>query len=162
MKRRDFDSKAAKDANTSGRSAANAKHDADREKADNAHKEKMAALQAVYDRAWSELTAKWRNAIAGLRTEYAALRAENEQRFPPWNAPEWPDRTPIPGVPRGIRVGDYPYDLAQIPNGVPKDSRVKLDKPLAGKLPAFLPFPAKCSGAKQTMPRWAASGSGST
>src|SRR5262249_22991375 len=110
-----------------------------------AHQEKMAKLKAVYDQAWNELSTKWRNAIAGLREEYASLRAENERCFPPWSDPAWPGRNPPGDVPRGIRLGDHPFDLAPIADGVPKDNRVKLDEPLNGRLPAFLPFPAKCS-----------------
>jgi ABC-type multidrug transport system fused ATPase/permease subunit len=145
VKRRDADLTAAQDANWSGRNAADAKYDADRAKAEAAHKDRMAKLQAVYDQAWAELTKKWRTGVAALRAEHAALRAENDRCFPPWANPVWPDRTPPGDVPRGIRLGDHPFDLAKIPDGVPKDNRVKLDQPLAGRLPAFLPFPAKCS-----------------
>src|SRR5262245_19593010 len=145
IKRRDLDLKAAQDANWSGRNAADSRHDADRGKAETVHREKMAKLQAAYDQTWNELTTKWRTGIAALRSEYAALRAENERCFPPWDDPAWPGRNPPADVPRGMRLGDFPFDLAQLPNGDPKDARVKLDQPLSGRLPAFLPFPAKCS-----------------
>src|SRR5262249_47505255 len=92
VKRRDADLKAAQDTNWSGRNAADSKHDSERAKADAAHQEKMAKLKAVYDQAWNELSTKWRNAIAGLREEYASLRAENERCFPPWSDPAWPGR----------------------------------------------------------------------
>jgi hypothetical protein len=143
--RRNGDVKAAEDRNKSSKADSQAKHDRELAQAEAAHNEQMRTLEETYQKSWQELITLWETKLQDLRNEANTLRTENERLFPPWNSPAWQDRPVVTTVPRGVRVGEYAYDLARVSGGVPTDKRLKLDEPLRGQLPGFLPFPDRCA-----------------
>ncbi len=143
QKRRDDDLHEAEEKNWATRSEADERHDRDLASCNSAHEERLRELKSAYDAAWQELTDRWRTGIQTLRHEFADLNEVNELLFPAWDSPTWQERPEVRDVPRGIRLGEQAFDLAAIPNGLPSDRRLKLDEPLNGELPAFLPFPEK-------------------
>jgi S-DNA-T family DNA segregation ATPase FtsK/SpoIIIE len=143
LKRRDDDQHNAEERNWAARAEADERHDRELATANATYDDRLREIQRVHDAAWSELVERWRNGIQALRTEHADLRETNELLFPAWNSPAWQERPEVREVPRGIRLGEQAFDLAAVPSGVPADKRLKLDQPLQGQLPAFLPFPEK-------------------
>ncbi|MFL5341578.1 MAG: FtsK/SpoIIIE domain-containing protein [Gemmataceae bacterium] len=135
----------AEEDNWATRAAVEGKFEDDITAAEEHHRERMHELKEAYDHGWRELTETWRGGIARLRAEFAALRGENDRLFPPWDAADWQNRPPVTEVPRGIRLGEFAFDLAKVPDGVPRDSRLKLDQPLRGRLPSFAAFPERCA-----------------
>src|SRR5262249_32236484 len=97
-----------------------------------------------YQNSWQALITHWESTLQHLRDESAALCAENERLFPAWDSPAWQDPPVVVAVPRGVRLGEFAYDISKIPGGVPTDKRLKMEQPLRGSLPAFLPFPERC------------------
>lgn len=134
--------------------AVEARRDALRREAEARAAQELATLEADYQQRldriqrteedhWRELVDRWHSGIARLREEHAELCRWNEEWFPPWDSTIWANRPPVSDVPRGIRMGQHPFDLAQLPQGEPKDSRLQLDRPFCGNLPVFLPFPER-------------------
>ena len=135
----------AEEENWATRAAVEGKFEDDVTEAEDKHRERMHDLQESYDHAWRELTERWRGGIAALCAEFAALCAADQRHFPAWESPDWQERPPVAEVPRGLRIGDFAFDLAKIPDGVPRDARLKLDQPLQGRLPSFAGFPERCA-----------------
>src|SRR5262249_20907689 len=57
----------------------------------------------------------------------------------------WHDWAPAQDIPPAIRIGTFPVSLEQIPNGLPRDARLKPEVPTSFSLPALLAFPDQCS-----------------
>ena len=75
----------------------------------------------------------------------AGLRAEGARLFPDWAA-IGADSRPLPeAVPPGVRYGDLTVDMISLPDAISADDRLAPPDDLSGQLPAFLPFPDRCS-----------------
>lgn len=105
--------------------------------------DRLRDLERIQSARWQELNDRWQHGIGQLRQEHAELNRLSDEWFPPWNSAIWEDFPPKSSVPRGIRLGDHSFDLARIPQGEPRDSRLHLDRPFRGRIPAFLPFPER-------------------
>ncbi|HLW67303.1 MAG TPA: FtsK/SpoIIIE domain-containing protein [Gemmataceae bacterium] len=149
-KKRDGERKAAEYRHAAGRTEAESKHDRELGQGEADHNERMRKLEQEYQSSWQALVKHWDTTLQGLRDESIALRTENDRLFPAWDSPAWQDRPTVTAVPRGVRLGEFAYDIAKIPGGVPTDKRLKLEQPLRGNLPAFLPFPERCALLLQT------------
>ncbi len=101
--------------------------------------------QAERERAWSELTDRWREGQDRLIDAFNRLKAAEVEHFLPWRAPFWKHFAPAEKVPPGIRFGAITVDMREIPGGVPEDEELALALPVKLDLPAFLPFPDRCS-----------------
>ena len=126
----------------SRRSAAESRLDKELNAAESAFADKLATATAVRDDAWNRLAHDWRTETCEVKDEFLTLRSEGERLFPEW------DRVvaPLPTVvPAGVRLGDFSVDLASLPDGIPADERLAPPPELAGLVPAFAPFPDKCS-----------------
>ncbi|HEV3143448.1 MAG TPA: FtsK/SpoIIIE domain-containing protein [Gemmataceae bacterium] len=145
QKKRDGERKAAENRHAAARLDSQTKHDKELADGEAAHTEQMRRLDEEYQNSWQALVTHWETTLQHLRDESASLRSENERLFPAWNSPAWEDRPTVTEGPRGVRLGEFAYDIARIPGGVPTDKRLKLDQPLRGNLPAFLPFPDRCA-----------------
>jgi DNA segregation ATPase FtsK/SpoIIIE, S-DNA-T family len=143
IKRRDDDQHDADERNWAARAEADERHDRDLASTNASHQDRAREIQKTYEDARNRLQERWQSGIQALRGEHADLREINELLFPAWDSPSWHDRPEVREVPPGMRLGEQNFDLAGVPNGVPVDPRLKLDQPLQGQLPAFLPFPVK-------------------
>jgi DNA segregation ATPase FtsK/SpoIIIE, S-DNA-T family len=112
--------------------------------AEAAYAEKVAAVTAARDDAWQTMAAAWNGTTAAVAATFTELRAESDAVFPPWEQFA-PQRLLADRVPAGIRFGDLSVNLGAITDAVPTDERLAVPPALAGAVPAFLPFPDKCS-----------------
>jgi DNA segregation ATPase FtsK/SpoIIIE, S-DNA-T family len=97
------------------------------------------------ERAWGELTTRWRDGQDRLIDTFNRLKAAEVEHFLPWNAPFWKNFHPAEKVPEGIRFGAIKVDLRELQGAVPEDEELALALPMRLDLPAFLPFPDRCS-----------------
>ena len=70
------------------------------------------------------------------------------EHFPDWDSPFWYNPPAAIRVPAGVRFGDFDIDLTKLPGGVPTgedDRTTSPTLPVRMKVPAFLPFPDRCS-----------------
>src|SRR5262249_45262092 len=141
QQKRDDDMHAAEEKNWATRAEAEEQYERELAAAEQAHHERLEEIQRTYDQGWRDLTNKWQSELQRLRNEHGDLRETNELLFPAWDAPAWDDRPMVTEVPRGLRLGDQPFDLAAVKDGIPTDARLKVETPVKGEMPAFLPFP---------------------
>ena len=97
--------------------------------------------------AWAAVVDRWRT---GLDEVDAIVRSVNEvstRMFLDWNQPELDVEAwePPAGVPPGLRFGGLTLDMADIPQGVPVDPRLKPIGPTRHVFPAVIPFPEQGS-----------------
>ncbi len=109
------------------------------------HAERMAAAVAARDAAWNAAALAWEAATTTVGDEFDALRSEGHQLFPPWDEVARPDRALATRVPMGVRCGDWSVNLSTVPDGVSTDTRLTPLPELSAPVPAFLPFPDRCS-----------------
>ena len=124
-----------------------AKKEGDRELAeiDNRQTAALAARKATYDADWNQIVNNWRDGMARVRSELAEVEEWSKSLFPAWHDPAWnPYEFPTES-PAGLRVGQFHVPLAQIPNAIPENPRLKELTPDAFDLPAFIEFPSKIS-----------------
>jgi S-DNA-T family DNA segregation ATPase FtsK/SpoIIIE len=113
--------------------------------AEDQFQQKMAAATAARDAAWERMASGWRNVTQSTCDTFRMLQNEGKTLFPAWEEVERDDRPLSNRVPEGIRCGDMVVDMKSLPGGVPADQRLYPPKELAGLVPAFLPFPDRCS-----------------
>ncbi|MCE9567497.1 MAG: protein kinase [Planctomycetes bacterium] len=109
------------------------------------HAERMAAATATRDVAWSAAAAAWQAATNSVKEEFDALRQEGHELFPSWEEVARPDRALVSRVPQGVRCGDWLMDMKAVPDGISADARLAPPAELSEPVPAFLPFPDRCS-----------------
>jgi S-DNA-T family DNA segregation ATPase FtsK/SpoIIIE len=122
------------------RAEAERRLDAELAAAEEAHAAILTAATAERDEAWGRLAARWAEAVGEVADNFAALRKEGDELFPPWDAVRPADR-----VPAGVRYGEFRAELAALPDGRSADPRLAPPPELSGPVPAFLPFPDRCS-----------------
>ena len=114
--------------------------DQELESIEEVYRERMTAAAETRDSAWAKMAAAWMEVTARVADTFSLLRKEADDLFPVWSWVRLADR-----VPAGVRFGEYRIDLAALPDGLPADSRLAPPLELSGPLPAFLPFPDRCS-----------------
>ncbi len=107
--------------------------------------EKTAAATYTRDKAWSAMKAAWDDATTSVADAFRTLRHEGDELFPPWSAVASTEHALADRVPAGIRCGDWLADMQAIDGGVPADPQLAPPAELTGSVPAFLPFPDRCS-----------------
>jgi hypothetical protein len=107
--------------------------------------QKMDAAGATHDAGWEQMAGAWREALTAAAETFTKLRSAGEVQFPAWDEVQRDDRALCSRVPEGIRCGEFQVDLKTIPDGVPADQRLAPPPGLAGPVPAYLPFPDRCS-----------------
>lgn len=120
--------------------AANAKFDADLAEAEGRFTTKTTTLTASRDATWNQLTSNWHGGLADVTNTASDLSSFGAGHFPAWG-----EITPAKQVPLGIRFGSLGVDLYALPDGMPFDPRLNPADPLSTVIPAYLPFPDKCS-----------------
>jgi hypothetical protein len=114
-------------------------------KADAIFSRATADHRGTHDRQWDELAQRWRRGIDGVVSAAADLNARCAELFPNWHSATWSGWRPATAVPLGLRFGEVSVRLADVPNGVPADERLREGLPAALTLPALLPFPHRAS-----------------
>ncbi|MDY3551606.1 FtsK/SpoIIIE domain-containing protein [Gemmata sp. JC717] len=105
--------------------------------------ERMAQLTAARDAQWEKMAGAWNATTQSVTGTFEELRAAGAA-FPAWDA-FTPNRPLADRVPAGIRFGSVSVDLGTITDAVPTDPRLAPPAALSGEVPAYLPFPDRCS-----------------
>jgi hypothetical protein len=127
------------------RSGTEARLDAELKAAEQVFADKIVAATATRDAAWNEMAAEWRTVLAEIGSEFHELRDAAADLFADWPTVGSGDHALPAAVPAGVRFGEALVDMASIPDGVSADPGLAPPAELSGPLPAFLPFPDKCS-----------------
>ncbi|HEY1186461.1 MAG TPA: FtsK/SpoIIIE domain-containing protein, partial [Gemmata sp.] len=106
--------------------------------------EKMAQLSTTREAQWDAMAAAWNATTHTVAGTFDELRSAGATTFPSWDS-FTPDRPLATQVPQGIRFGDLSVDLSAITDAVPTDPRLAPPAALCGDVPAYLPFPDRCS-----------------
>lgn len=111
--------------------------------AEQAFAERMAQLTATRDSQWEQMAGAWNATTKSVAGTFEELRAAGAA-FPAWEA-FGPGHPLAERVPAGIRVGNLSADLSALTDAVPTDPRLAPPPQLSGDVPAYLPFPERCS-----------------
>jgi hypothetical protein len=109
------------------------------------HYRGMTQSKEQYESEWQALVEKWRQGLGRFAETAQDVIREAKALFPDWNSPAGSNWRPPQSVPPVIRFGEYVVDLAQLPNGLPAEERLKPVSPVRFALPALLPFPSRSS-----------------
>ena len=90
--------------------------------------------------AWNRTASAWQQALRETAEELAFLRDEGDRLFPDWASEHF-----SASVPDGVPFGRVRVDLDALPDGEATDPALRPAEPLKLEVPAFLPFPGKCS-----------------
>ncbi|MBO0699901.1 MAG: hypothetical protein J2P46_16000, partial [Zavarzinella sp.] len=102
--------------------------------------------QEAYDAAERIIAVEWRDGQDRVGRALNKLRANGREHFPDWDSPFWDKPPAAIRVPAGVRFGDFNIDLTTLPGGVPLDDEGDAPTlPVKMQVPAFLPFPDRCS-----------------
>src|SRR5262249_47555841 len=143
--RREAESQSEDEGYRAKRAEAEARLNAELRAAEDVCAQKMATATATRDAAWETMASDWRTATADLADTVRVLRGGAMRHFPSWEDAGRDDR-PLPEfVPPGVRYGDLLVEPQTLPEGPPADERLALPSELPGPVPAFLPFPDRCS-----------------
>jgi S-DNA-T family DNA segregation ATPase FtsK/SpoIIIE len=143
--RRETETKAEEDRHAAAVAEATARFDAELADAENRFSTKTADATATRDRDWDKLANDWQTGLAEVAAVCRHLADFGARRFPPWpqvSAPDYPLPTEVPP---GVRFGEYDVELYALPDGMPFDPRLNPADPLNTTVPAYLPFPDRCS-----------------
>ncbi len=111
-------------------------------KLDENYKTLKEQVRTRYDTRWTALAARWRDGMAHVSSELAAVNRKVDEIGPSWDDPSWPDR-PLPRlVPPVVRMGSAAVDLAALPGGISSEPRLMDGIARKFELPALRPFPA--------------------
>jgi DNA segregation ATPase FtsK/SpoIIIE, S-DNA-T family len=100
----------------------------------------------TYQASMRILSIQWRDGQDQVGRSLNKLRANGLEHFPDWSSPFWYNPPAAIRVPAGVRFGDFDIDLMKLPGGIPMDEDGEEPTlPIRMKLPAFLPFPDRCS-----------------
>ena len=100
----------------------------------------------AYKSAEGTITEEWRDGQDQVGRAINKLRANGLEHFPDWNSSFWYSPPAAIRVPAGVRFGTFDVDLTRLPGGVPdEDDPDAPTLPVRMKVPAFLPFPDRCS-----------------
>lgn len=134
------------DAETAFHLAINAAEEAytnDLEKAEITFETTMAEARDRHERDWNALCERWHDGIAQVAAEVDEIHREARGLFLDWEkGTPW---APPTGVPSGMRFGEVPVPLAEVPHGIPDHPRLREGLPEGFTLPALLPFPFRAS-----------------
>jgi DNA segregation ATPase FtsK/SpoIIIE, S-DNA-T family len=115
--------------------------------AEKRHQEVTAEARETFAEAERSIAVEWRDGQDRIGRALNKLRANGLEHFPDWDSPFWYNPPAAVKVPAGVRFGTFDLDLTRLPGGLPPpedDDDVPV-LPVRMKLPAFLPFPDRCS-----------------
>jgi energy-coupling factor transporter ATP-binding protein EcfA2 len=93
------------------------------------------------------LAVEWRDGQDRIGRALNKLKANGLEHFPDWSSPFWYSPPAAVKVPAGVRFGTFDVDLTKLPGGLPEsdDEDDVPVLPVRMQVPAFLPFPDRCS-----------------
>ncbi|MBX6311570.1 MAG: AAA family ATPase [Isosphaeraceae bacterium] len=100
-----------------------------------------ASIRSRYEAAWNSLETKWREGLGRAAAVLEEVRREVARSCPDWQSPDFETWTPPAEVPPVLRFGEITIGLDQIPQGLPRDERLRRAIPTSFTFPALLTFP---------------------
>jgi hypothetical protein len=110
-----------------------------------AGQEREEKLQADYEAQWRGLAAEWQGRLQPLYAAIQDINTFSDKLFPPWPAPSWKKWEPPDKFSRAAKFGHVEVDVAQLCEGLPKDSRLALPGPARFSVALSLAFPEQGS-----------------
>lgn len=105
------------------------------------HDRSVTENQSRREREWVALIKDWQEGLARAQSRAQQINEESAGLFSAWSAIGTANWSPPAKVPPGVRFGEFPVSLEQIPDGLPADERLQPPQPVGFSLPALLPFP---------------------
>jgi hypothetical protein len=99
-------------------------------------------IRSEYQVAWQSMADRWREGMSRATAELAAIQREVHGACPVWDDPVWTARSLPRLVPPAIRFGEIRLDLAGLPQGISRDSRMMEGVPHSFVFPALRTFPS--------------------
>ncbi len=87
------------------------------------------AAEAAYAEAWTQLVANWKTGLAEVQATVAEVNEVCQRLFLDWHQVDPSRWEPPRPSRRRLRFGEYAFDLAQIPQGISSDPRLKPEDP---------------------------------
>ncbi len=125
--------------------AADARFDKQLRDAEDRYSSKMSAVVATRGGDWNAMGYAWHTGVGEVGAVLDDLKAHGQKAFPKWGELLDGKHQSPTSVPDGIRYGAIKVDMYSLPEGEPLDERLAPDTPIRLFVPAYLPFPDKCS-----------------
>jgi energy-coupling factor transporter ATP-binding protein EcfA2 len=106
---------------------------------------KMSTANQKRQNQTNAITQAWTEGQERIVRAINKMRATGYDHFPDWNSLFWKNYPAPVSVPKGVRFGEFQIDLNQLPGGLPTEEGMEFSLPSQFKLPAFLPFPDRCT-----------------
>ncbi|QEL14937.1 FtsK/SpoIIIE domain-containing protein [Limnoglobus roseus] len=139
------ESKSTDDRYASALAAVDAKFDKQLREAEDGYAAKMATATATRGQTWNAMSNTWHTGVADVGATLDDLKSKGQKLFPKWEHYLEGNSTLPATVPGGVRYGALKVDMYTLPEGEPLDERLAPDTPIRLFVPAYLPFPDKCS-----------------
>lgn len=114
---------------------------AETQKLEDSHAAANETNDTLYQNAWAALIERWRVGLAQAEAHATSVNTETSRLFLDWHHADINAWEPPSAVPPALQFGRFRVDLAEIPQGLPTDERLKDQGPTRHDLPALLPFP---------------------
>jgi len=106
-----------------------------------AQKQAAEATERHHDQARQAVEDHWRDGLARVDAVARTVADDDARLYLDWHRTEVEDWQAPTVVPDGLRFGTLALDLADVPNGLPVDERLRAHGPTRHALPATIPFP---------------------
>ena len=110
-----------------------------------AHKTKMAQIEAEHQRRWQELATAWKNCLQPLCEQLRDINDAAEKLCPAWDAPQWKNWTPPTAFINAVQFARLEAGVEKFVGALPKDPRLKWFGPATLSAPLALVCPAQGS-----------------
>ncbi|GAC1467136.1 MAG: FtsK/SpoIIIE domain-containing protein [Isosphaeraceae bacterium] len=108
---------------------------------DEEQSKKKETTERLHAEAWESLVKRWSEGLASVHRVVESVQADSDRLFLDWNHADLDAWVPPRTVPTGMKFGTLTIDLANIPNGLPTNARLKPFGPTRHEVPALTPFP---------------------
>jgi energy-coupling factor transporter ATP-binding protein EcfA2 len=122
-----------------------AQNEATTRRLDEKYRDLKEKIRSRHETSWQEMEARWREGMGHVEATRARVSRDVDALGPPWDDPAWNDRPMPASIPPIVRLGEVRVDLNQLPQGLPRDARLREGIPPSFLFPALLPFPDRAN-----------------
>jgi hypothetical protein len=121
----------------------NAGYERDAQALTDGHARRLDEVKAAYVRGWQTMAGQWKQAVTRYAAAVGSVNEECRRLFPAWSDASWSAWHPPRDVPAGLSFGLLTVGPDDIPQAVPRDSRLQALQPPRLEVPALLGFPER-------------------
>ena len=110
-----------------------------------ASQERETLLAAQHETEWRAISEEWKQRLEPTWRTVEAVNARAEKLFPPWTNPLWRNWVPPTQFAGAVRFARVDVDVAELCEGLPKDSNLALPGPAHFPLALSLAYPEQGS-----------------